>query len=224
LIVSIGFGLLVSQNCKSNNNFKYNLHEGYYVRLCGLVVRVPGYRSRGPGSILVLPDFLRSSGSGTGSTQPREYNLENQEYGRRDSSRWPRDTLYPQKLALTSPTSCSCSVGIVHSWTQAIEFFYEGYYRRSYRHKVMDSVEITITRTIIFWLQFSYCTKKHLFWFHDTTLFSQKLRETVLAVSSWWSLSFQCRVNGPCFTPWNNQYTQHFQCNLETTEVAECRN
>jgi hypothetical protein len=41
-------------------------------RLCGLVVRVPGYRSRGPGSIPTLPDFLRSSGSGTGSTQPRE--------------------------------------------------------------------------------------------------------------------------------------------------------
>jgi hypothetical protein len=38
-------------------------------RLCGVVVRVPGYRSRGP-----VPDFLRSSGSGTGSTQPREYN------------------------------------------------------------------------------------------------------------------------------------------------------
>jgi hypothetical protein len=46
-----------------------------------------------------LPDVLRSSGSGTGSTQPREYNsgatgkksscsgLENREYGRRDSSR-----------------------------------------------------------------------------------------------------------------------------------------
>jgi hypothetical protein len=27
-----------------------------------------------PGSIPTLPDFLRSSGSGTGSTQPREYN------------------------------------------------------------------------------------------------------------------------------------------------------
>jgi hypothetical protein len=40
--------------------------------LYGLVVRVPGYRSRGPGSI--ARDFLRSSGSGTGSTQPREYN------------------------------------------------------------------------------------------------------------------------------------------------------
>jgi hypothetical protein len=27
-----------------------------------------------PGSIPALPDFLRSSGSGTGSTQPREDN------------------------------------------------------------------------------------------------------------------------------------------------------
>jgi hypothetical protein len=40
-------------------------------RLCGLVVRVPSYRSRGPGSIPGLPDFVKSSGSGTGSTQPR---------------------------------------------------------------------------------------------------------------------------------------------------------
>jgi hypothetical protein len=40
---------------------------------CDLVVRVPGYRSRGTGSIPVLPDFLRSNGSGTGSTQPCEY-------------------------------------------------------------------------------------------------------------------------------------------------------
>jgi len=34
-------------------------------RLCGLVVRVSGYRYRG---------FLSSSGSGTGSTQPRQVN------------------------------------------------------------------------------------------------------------------------------------------------------
>jgi hypothetical protein len=42
-------------------------------RLCGLVVRVLGYRSGGPGSI---PGTTRkkSSGSGTGSIQPREYN------------------------------------------------------------------------------------------------------------------------------------------------------
>jgi hypothetical protein len=41
--------------------------------LCGLVVRVLGYRSGGPGSI---PGTTRkrSSVSGTGSTQPREYN------------------------------------------------------------------------------------------------------------------------------------------------------
>jgi hypothetical protein len=35
------------------------------------------------------------------------------EYGRRDPLRWPRGTIYPQKLALTSPISSDCSVGIV---------------------------------------------------------------------------------------------------------------
>jgi hypothetical protein len=41
--------------------------------LCGLVVRVLGYRSGGPDSI---PDSTRKKSicSGTGSTQPREYN------------------------------------------------------------------------------------------------------------------------------------------------------
>jgi hypothetical protein len=43
--------------------------------LCGLMVRVSGYRSRGPSfDSPALPDVLRSSGSGPGSTQPREYN------------------------------------------------------------------------------------------------------------------------------------------------------
>jgi hypothetical protein len=37
-------------------------------RLCDIVVR---------DSFPALPDFLRSSGSGTGSTQPREYNWRN---------------------------------------------------------------------------------------------------------------------------------------------------
>jgi hypothetical protein len=54
----------------------------------------------------------KSSGSG----------LESREYGHRDPSRWPRGTLYPQKLALTSPTSGGLSVGIVRSRTQATEF------------------------------------------------------------------------------------------------------
>jgi hypothetical protein len=81
-----------------------------------------------------LPDFLRNIGSGTGSTQHRECNwgllgrkcsgsgLESLENGCRDPSRWPRGTVYPQKLALTSPTSDGLSVGIVLSRTQATEF------------------------------------------------------------------------------------------------------
>jgi hypothetical protein len=55
---------------------------------------------------------INSSGSG----------LENREYGRKDPSRRPRGTLYPQKLAATSPTSGGRSVGIVRSLTQATEF------------------------------------------------------------------------------------------------------
>jgi hypothetical protein len=43
-------------------------------------------------------------------------------YGRGDPLRWPRDTLYPQKLALTSRTSGGRSVGIVHLQTKATEF------------------------------------------------------------------------------------------------------
>jgi hypothetical protein len=41
-------------------------------RLCGLVVRVPGYRSRDTGF-----DFLGISESGTGSNQPRGNNYLN---------------------------------------------------------------------------------------------------------------------------------------------------
>jgi hypothetical protein len=48
--------------------------------------------------------------------------LESLEYGRRYPSRWPHGILYPQKLALTSPTSGGRSVGIVRSRTRATEF------------------------------------------------------------------------------------------------------
>jgi hypothetical protein len=53
----------------------------------------------------------KSSGSG----------LKIREYCRMDPSRGPRGSLYPQKLALTSPTSGGRSVGIVRSRTQATE-------------------------------------------------------------------------------------------------------
>jgi hypothetical protein len=41
--------------------------------------------------------------------------------GRGDPLHWPRDTLYPQKLALTSPTSGGRSVDIVRLWSKATE-------------------------------------------------------------------------------------------------------
>jgi hypothetical protein len=82
-----------------------------------------------------LPDILRSGGDGTGSTQPHEYNwgatrkkkssgsdLESREYGRRDASRWPRGTIYPQKLALSSLTRGGHSACIVPLQTQNMEF------------------------------------------------------------------------------------------------------
>jgi hypothetical protein len=105
-------------------------------RLCGLVVRVPGYRSRGPGfdfrryqifwevvglergplSIVSIIAQLRGrNNSGSG--------LENREYGRGDPLRWPRDTLYPQKVGITSPTSGGRSVGIVRLRTKATKVF-----------------------------------------------------------------------------------------------------
>jgi hypothetical protein len=48
--------------------------------------------------------------------------LETRDSGRKDPSRCPLCTLYPQTLALTSPTSGGRSVGIVRSRTQATEF------------------------------------------------------------------------------------------------------
>jgi hypothetical protein len=74
-----------------------SLHTKYRVSVSGLVVRVPGYRSKGPCSIPDATRFVRSSRSETGSTKFREYNwgllemkssgsgLEDQEYGRRGS-------------------------------------------------------------------------------------------------------------------------------------------
>jgi hypothetical protein len=47
--------------------------------------------------------------------------LEIWEYGFGDFLHWPRDTLYPQTLALTSLTSSGRSVGIVRSRTKATE-------------------------------------------------------------------------------------------------------
>jgi hypothetical protein len=61
---------------------------------------------RGPLSLVsTIEELLGRKNSGSG--------LENREYGRGDPLRSPRDTLYPQWLALTSSTSGGRSVGIV---------------------------------------------------------------------------------------------------------------
>jgi hypothetical protein len=99
------------------------------------VVRVPGFRSRGsrfdsllcqifwevvdlergPLSLVSrIEELLGRNSSGS--------SMESREYSRGDSLLWPRDALYPQKLALTSPTSRGHSVCIVHSRTKAMEF------------------------------------------------------------------------------------------------------
>jgi hypothetical protein len=103
-------------------------------RLCDLVVEFlatdPEVRVRFP----ALPDFLRSNGSGTGSTQPREYNwgatwkekVGAPVYKTEITAvgiRWADHAapLYPQKIALTSLASGGRSIGIVRSRTKATE-------------------------------------------------------------------------------------------------------
>jgi hypothetical protein len=70
---------------------------------------------RGPLSLVsTIEELLEGKSSGSG--------LESREYGHRNPSRWPRGTLYQQKLAQTSPTSGGRSVSIVRSQTQTTEF------------------------------------------------------------------------------------------------------
>jgi hypothetical protein len=75
---------------------------------------------RGPLSLLsTIEELLGRNSSGFG--------LETREYGREDPLRWPRDTLYPQKLALASPTDGGRSVGIVRLRTKPTEIFLKLY-------------------------------------------------------------------------------------------------
>jgi hypothetical protein len=98
--------------------------------LCGLVVRVPGYISRGPGSISLryqisweVMSLKRGPLSLVSTTEEQlerkssGFGLESREYGRRDPSFWP------QKLVPTSSTSGGNLVAIGLFRTQATELF-----------------------------------------------------------------------------------------------------
>jgi hypothetical protein len=98
--------------------------------------------------------------------------LESREYGRRDLSRWPRGTIYSQKLALTSPTSGGRSVGIVRSRTHATKFFFFVYWL------VKNTITIlteTLLTNIIFWHD---NIPKHgvIFYFCKKFVFSNKYK------------------------------------------------
>jgi hypothetical protein len=126
--------------------------------LCGLVVRVLGYRFGGPGSIPGTTSFsgkkkrkkvvgLERGPLSLVSTTEELLDkkssgscLENREFGRRDPSRWPRGTLYPQKLATTSARSGGRSVGIVRSRTQTMEFFLFSWNRNTFKTLELDFI------------------------------------------------------------------------------------
>jgi hypothetical protein len=92
------------------SNVKYKIMKlmVLFDRLCGLVVRVPGYRFRGPGiysrryHILWEVVSLELGSLSLVSTieellerKSRDSGLEKRIYGRRDLLCWPLNTLYP---------------------------------------------------------------------------------------------------------------------------------
>jgi hypothetical protein len=112
--------------------WRRNYFFNFSTRLCGLVVRVSGYRYRGLGfDSLGYQIFWVVVGLERGPIRLLRSIEELLEW---KSSRSVEircadhvTTLYPQKLALTSPTGGGRSVGIVRSRTKATEFSFYVY-------------------------------------------------------------------------------------------------
>jgi hypothetical protein len=108
--------ILLINYMEKNNTYRDHVVINYFIFnfildcLCGLVVRVPGYRFRGRVRFPALSYFPSSSGPGAGCNQPRECTwellgrknsgsgLETGEYGRRDPPRWLLDTPLSAKV------------------------------------------------------------------------------------------------------------------------------
>jgi hypothetical protein len=109
-----------------------------FICLCSLAVRVPGFDSRryqifwevvglerGPLSLVSsIGEQLGRNSSSSG--------LENREYGREHPLRWPCDTLYQLKLALTSPyAAVARSVQFAYGLRPRIFYIPEGRFVRN---------------------------------------------------------------------------------------------
>jgi hypothetical protein len=114
--------------------------SGFDSRLYQIIWEVVGLE-RGPLSLVsTIEKLLERKSSGSG--------LENREYGRRDPSRWPHGTLYPQKLA-TSPTTGGRSVDLVRLRSDAMEFFY-GYLFDHFQNLFFCIISITFRKLCLF--------------------------------------------------------------------------
>jgi hypothetical protein len=134
--------------CAVQQNAGYNIYKyrasfwpvsPSWDRLCGLMVRVPGYRSRGLGfnsrhyqiswEVVGLEQGLLSLVSTTEELLGRkssDSDIENREYGRRDPLCWPCDTLYPQKVGtnFADGRRSLCQYSSLSDWGHGLCFLF----------------------------------------------------------------------------------------------------
>jgi hypothetical protein len=136
---------------------------------CDLVVRVPGYRSRGPGfgsgryqifwEVVCLERGLLSLISITEELLEWKSRVKKTEInGCGDLLHWPHDTIYPQKLTLTLPISGSRLVGIVRLWTKATEFSFSFSFSFSYVF-MKGTCMFAVLKLLLSDLHFNFKTK-----------------------------------------------------------------
>jgi hypothetical protein len=166
-ILFIGCTIITFQNHCIRQLQDPNLQKIIYRwdRLCVLVVRVSGYRSRDPGfdsrryQIFWVVDLERGPLSLVSTIEElfgrnsSGSSLGNREYHRGDPLRWPLDILYPKKSTLTSPTSGDCSVCIVLLRTKVTEFSLKKYSSEKWRlmHRMELQTAIWHFRSLWVW-------------------------------------------------------------------------